>query len=184
MPLDVISYALAKKAMRYPQPLVPDWEVLAEVEVTSDVDYVEFTGLDINSDKVYVMFMSMKNPLSVNTAYMLFVEGDTDPANYSRMNMYGTGTSAGSDSQSDSEIGAANAGEDNIIFCVVMRDPDGYMRALSVWSRGTTSPGVIAVHTVQKTATVTNITSIRIASTEAGGIGAGSKFILARVKRS
>jgi len=183
MPFDPISYALAKNAMKYSKSIKPDWEVLAEVEVEADCDYVEFTGLDINSDKAYVIFMFVKNPTSSSCSYQIFINGDTTSTNYYKQYAKASGTSIAGDRTNDSIMATINAGATMVAVIYVMLDIDGYSRVIFIGNRQAPDSVEIIITNVAKNTTETNITSIRIAVDVAGGIGAGSKFILARVKR-
>ena len=160
-----------------------DWEVIAEVEPTSDVDYVEFTGLDINSDKAYVIFMTYKNPLSVAINNKMYVNDDLTDADYYSQRISANGTSVGASQDNAPYIGGANASSSSTMVIFVMLDPNGYMRASVIQNVLTGTDLYVILRVVVSNNTFANITKIRIQASESGGIGAGSKFVLARVKR-
>jgi len=157
-----------------------DWQVLAEVEVSSDCDYVDFTGLDINRDWEYYLDVVIKNPTGENCGYYLFVEGDYVTTNYYTQSIIGNDTSAVAARTNNPVISYPYAGERSLSNVRITRDPDGYFRYVSVVNRNTGSSQQAAIRIGSKTAPVSNITSLRVSASVSGGIGAGSRFILAR----
>jgi len=160
-----------------------DWEVIAEVEVEADCDYVEFTGLDINSDVAYVLILLVKNPLSVNVTLQLIINGDAETTNYYRQRLSANGTSVNASNSNDNYVGGAAANDVTNEIIWIILDKNGYTRAFTTQLYGSGSGLYLFFNTIQHTVSQTNVTSIRIQASESGGIGAGSKFILARVKR-
>jgi len=156
------------------------WKVLAEIEVASDCDYVDFVNLDINRDWEYYLDMTVKNPTGTGSNYYLFVEGDYTLANYYHQWITGTGTTLVVNRTSNPALIYLNSGERGLSNARITRDPDGYFRFISVINRYTGSAQEVVLHTGSKTAPVSNITSLRVAAEVSGAIGAGSRFILAR----
>jgi hypothetical protein len=151
-----------------------------EFYASSTVSYVDFTDLDINTHKAYVIIGSFKNPLSVGNAYRLFVEGDYAATNYYNQFLEVNGTSVGGARENSPNIAYADAGERVSTFVYLVRDPDGYVR-YGAWEARLTGGNIkIDLRTGCKTATVTNITSIRIDGNNANGIGTGSRIMLFR----
>jgi len=160
-----------------------DWQVLAEVEVASDCDYVDFTGLDINRDWFYIFFITIKNPTESSSDYYLFVEGDTTLANYYSQRISGDGTNVYLIRTNNPRIlwNTVEAGrKEASCFLTVQRTPGEYLHAISNAAIKVGSVIMVENFAVSKTASVSNITQIRISSSISGAIGAGSKFILAR----
>ena len=164
-------------------PKAGDWEVIAEVEVEADCDYVEFTGLDINSDRAYVIFMTVKNPQSSDAVISMYINGDTTDTNYYHEHITASGTSVNANRPNDAGITKIYAGVTNMVAVLIMRDTNGYVHASILATRGAPSSIELFVSSWVKATTETNVNTIRLQSSIAGGIGAGSKFILARVKR-
>jgi len=156
--------------------ITPDWQVLAQIEVEENCDYVDFTGLDINRDWEYYLDVIIKNPTSSDSSYHLYVEGDYTPSNYYNERLHCNGTSVSANRTNDPLIGALLAGERGFITVKITRDPDGYFRYISNVNRETGSNQKLTLRFGSKTAIVTNITQLRVS----GAIGAGSRFILAR----
>jgi len=158
------------------------WEKIAEVTVAVNSDYVDFTGLDVNTDKFYVLYMALTNPTASESFYYLFVEGDYTLTNYYSqvLNVYGSST--GIERRNDPRVAIAPAGEGSFFEVVFTRDPNGYFRAVARGSWHTGSGIQFLQHGLCKTATVTNITSARLSASVTGAIGTGSKFILCKVR--
>jgi len=157
-----------------------DWQVLAEVEVSSDCDYVDFTGLDINRDWFYILFMTIKNPTGSNSTYYIFVEGDYTIANYYAQYIHGSDTTITGARINYAGFAYLRSGERGLFTIRITRDPDGYFRFISTVNRHTGSNQELESRAGSKTAPVSNITSLRVAAHYSGAIGAGSRFILAR----
>jgi len=157
-----------------------DWQVLAEVEVASDCDYVDFTGLDINRDWEYYLDVIIKNPTGSVSFYYLFVENDYTIANYYIQYILGYGTNLLVSRPNRPEIMALNGGDQSLSNIRIVRDPDGYFRFTVINSKRVGSAVELPLYAGSKTSPVLNITSIRISAEVSGGIGAGSRFILAR----
>lgn len=157
-----------------------DWQVLSEVEVTLDCDYVDFTGLDINSDWFYILFACIKNPTASDSHYYLFTEGDYTATNYYNQYIYGHSTSLTTNRVNHPSLGDTTSGERIFITARITRDSDGYFRYFSSVNFKTGSNQELILRAGSKTTTVTNITQLRISAQVSGAIGAGSKFILAR----
>jgi len=160
--------------------VTPDWQVLAEVEVASDCDYVDFTGLDINRDWEYYLDVTVKNPTGSNSHCHLFVEGDYTATNYYNQYLTSNGTTITADRENRPSIGWLPAGWKGLLNVRITRDPDGYFRYNAVISRGTGSGQRAQFRAGSKTAPISNITSLRVSAQVSGAIGAGSRFILAR----
>jgi len=155
-----------------------DWQVLAEVEVASDCDYVDFTGLDINRDWEYYLDATIKNPTDSNVSYYLFVEEDYTLTNYRVQYLFAGGTTIAGERLNTPEIGAVYDREGTMCCVRMIRDPDGYFRFTSLTNRSILQ--ILVIYAGSKTAPVSNITSLRVSANVSGGIGAGSRFILAR----
>jgi len=151
-------------------------DLITEVEVASDCDYVDITGLDINTHKFYLMIVKLKNPQTTSGELYIYFEGDYTDANY-----YSQATWADASSiyaaRYNYPLIACNPDRNATVFSVIItRDPDGYPHAFAQEGRYVGADVMYCTAHVSKTNTVTNITEIRIASDVAGGIGAGTKI--------
>jgi len=159
-------------------------EKIAEVEVSSDTDYVEFTGLDGNSAWFYVLFASIKNPTSNNSEYYLFVNEDTTTTNYYTQSIYANGTTIATTNVNLPRLGHCTSGKSLIANVTISKDAADYFRAISLCNRESPTNLYPHLNFIAKSATITNITSLRIQAETASAIGAGSKFILFKVRRA
>jgi len=162
------------------------WQKIRAVEVTADCDYVDFTGLDINADGgFYIILATIKNPTTNVVNYRIYINGDYTDSNYYYQDFVAGGTDVAAMRANCPNITIIDGGGERCFTVIyVTRDPDGYFRAMSITNTLTGSAIELFMRTVCKTATVTNITSIRIASSVAGGIGVGSRFVLYRCRPS
>jgi len=156
------------------------WNVVAEVTVDADCDYIDFTGLDINTDKEYILFANIKNPTADNSVYYIFVEGDYTTTNYYTQYIYAAGTSVSANRPNNPQILYVTAGNGGMARVFITKDPDGYFRWESLANRDAPDTVRLVYYVGAKTATVSNITSIRIAASVAGAIGANSYFLLCK----
>jgi len=157
-----------------------DWQVLAEVEVSSDCDYVDFTGLDINRDWFYTLFFTLHNPTASTSSYSIFIEGDYTETNYTRQRLEADGTNIDASSTNDSRFEGVQTGKQDSGFLLISKDPSGYFRWSAFNNREQAGRLFLILRIGMKLATVTNINQIRISASTSGAIGAGSRFILAR----
>jgi len=156
------------------------WEVLADVTLDVDSDYIDFTGLDINTDGCYVLIMIIKNPTTAAASYLFRVEAVAGDWSYQLLRAENTSVSATRGYVP--LIGATAAGDRLSIIMHIVRDLDGYVRA-SVFTNWRTGDYVrLDLYAVCSTVTFATVSQIRIETTVTGALGAGSRFILARVK--
>jgi len=184
MPFDPISYSLAKRALL--RPIIPPpgvWEVLADITLTVDSDFVDFTGLDLNMDGAYAIFVNVKNPTATSGEIRLYVEADYVDTNHWLQILDAGGTTVYLERPNRPSIGTIDAGSSMNAHCFVFRDPDGYVKWHSVITRHRGSSVGIQHHYCSSAVTYTNVTQIRLAASVAGGLGAGSRLMLARVKK-
>jgi hypothetical protein len=153
-----------------------------EYYATSGVDYVDFTDLDINTHKCYLLVFNFKNPSNNDAYYRLFVEGMYPPSySYYSEGMRLNGTSYNFFRNVNSDFALAFAGNKVSGECLIFRDPDGYFRAVGNCVHLTAENVEYQSWAPCSAFTVSNITSIRVYSSYAGGIGAGSRIMLFRL---
>ncbi|RLE36892.1 hypothetical protein DRJ17_07710, partial [Candidatus Woesearchaeota archaeon] len=165
---------------------IPDkpylFEVISDLTVDSDCDYVEWTGLDINRDGAYIILADIKNPTESGAGCRIYINGNMTDTNYYNQYIEANGTSIIGGRGNNPGGPYVPAGSECFAVIWVMRDPTGHARTLRLMSWNTPDAVRLTVGTDVTVFTVSNITSIRIQTTQAGGIGAGSRFILCRVK--
>ena len=158
-------------------------EKVSEVNVSSNCTYVDFTGLDGNSAWFYRLFASIKNPSGSDSTYYIYVNGDTTNTNYYNQFLQANGTTVNANRQNLPAIGAINSGYGGLFNVSITKDPDGYFRFYSAINRESGSGIKNLSRSGIKTATITNITSLRVQAETSNAIGAGSKLILFKVRR-
>ena len=162
--------------------ILGDWAVISDLTVDSDCDYVEWTGLDINRDGAYIILADIKNPTESGASCHIYINGNMTDTNYYNQYIEANGTSIIGGRGNNPGGPYVPAGSECFAVIWVMRDPTGHARTLRLMSWNTPDAVRLTVGTDVTVFTVSNITSIRIQTTQAGGIGAGSRFILCRVK--
>ncbi len=155
---------------------------ISEVNVSSNTTYVDFTGLDGNSDWFYKLFAVVKNPTGSSTRYNLFVNGDTTLTNYYSQSLTANGSSTSAGRVNESTVSYARGNTETLFATDITKDPSGYFRFTSYGSREISNLPVVTIWAGMKTATITNITSLRVQANVSNAIGAGSKFILYRTR--
>jgi len=169
----------------YSSPPAPAniWEVLADIEVPAGQDYVDFTGLNIDEDGAYVLFLMIYNETGSSSWYRIFVEGDYTVANWYTQRLEATGTSVGAGRSNETYVLYVPYGNRGCTTVIVMREPLGWVRFTSLITSYPPELCRAQIFCGCSKVTYTNVTQIRIASTVAGAIGTGSRLILARVKK-
>ena len=158
------------------------WEKIKEITVDTDTDTVSFTNLNGLVDSFYMLLATVKNPTTSNANYRIYVEDDTDPANYYHQYFVADSTSVTSDRANNPNAFNVAANERSFICILINIDPDKFFRYFSLANEQTGSTQILAMRAGSKTTTITNITRIDIISTVSSAIGAGSKFVLLRCK--
>lgn len=161
-----------------PSPVVERWEKIAEVEVEADTTTVDFPNLNSEVDKVYVMTISLWNPLGFSCNYYLFINGDETLTNY--------WCQWEDIAQQDAPyfVTGLLSEEDAFGFGFIGRTPSGYPAYfINEYELGLGMHRCIGgQHYITAPITSLRIKSVKTATGEAvNGIGAGSKFILSRV---
>jgi len=162
----------------------PLWEVLYDVTLEENMDYVEFQNLDIKSHGAYIMFSTVKNPLASYNGYRLYVEGYNNDTYYYHQYITVSGTSQVINRKNESFLTSTRVGESCSVIAFIILDPNGKFRAIILTQRNENEYLEEVFSSIISTMTLTNITKIRVQSRATGGLGAGSRFILTKVKSS
>jgi len=159
------------------------WEKIAEVVTASSVSYVDFNSLDINTDKFYVLMLTIVNYYSGDNFYNIYFNGDVIPSNYydEFLQASGTTVSAGSGNYAYF-MEYVPTGKELFVILFITRDPSGYGRWLTLGGYDAPTSRKIRQYTGVTKSTVSNITSIRISANYSSGIGTGSKLLLFKVR--
>jgi len=156
--------------------------IISEITISSNCDYVDFTGLDSDIDGGYILESAIVNNSGATCYYSLYVNGDTTAGNYSYQRLYADGTTIGAGRANASYIAITVAGDYINVFTDI-KVINGLFRYISTASEQSTAPGVCGeMLWGRKASTITKITSLRVSASATNGIGAGSKFILKRIR--
>lgn len=159
---------------------ISGWEVVSEVTVSSDVDYVDFTALDINTDKFYALIHSIKNPTVSGSLYSLYRNADYTATNYYSQYISAVNTAISGSRGNNAGFHSVDAGVAGLCFGVICRDLDGYMQFVNLIMRRRASSIALQNRFVSSNNTTTNITSLRISASVSGSIGQNSVLLLCK----
>jgi hypothetical protein len=159
---------------------ISGWQVVSEVVLSSAAQYVDFTNLDINTDKMYKLFIRTKNATATGGGLELFREGDNTLTNYWSQAFGASGSTFDSALLNEPRLVTFSAGLDGFLDISIFRSLNGYMQAYSIpWYGSSTNPH-ICNWLLSSTNTTTNITSLRVYSTVAASLAANSVFVLCK----
>jgi len=151
-------------------------DLIDEVSVATDTTDVDITGLDINTHRQYLIIIKITNPTASETGYYLYVNEDYEKTNYYIQFIEASGTSIIAGRRNFPEIAHTFAGGITFVKVVMVRGADGVPRAVAEQAKHSPASITFQNYAWVKTASVTNITSIRIHAVATGAIGAGSKI--------
>jgi len=158
------------------------WEKIRDISLTEDVTTATLDNLDLDRDKAYMLVVSIHNPTTLAPYYYLFFNEDTTLTNYYTQIIYAAATALSASRTNNPYFALASAGQDVFAFVKIIRTPDGYPR----WQSNiqyNNPPSINIIHYYGARNVVENVTRIDITSSEANGIGAGSRIMLFRVAR-
>jgi len=150
---------------------------VADVEVTADVTSITVEGLDLDSDKFYIIIFQHKNNLTVPVAGKVYFNGDTVDTNYWRQTVVGNGTSVTAERLNNPYFfGWTAAGQNSIYFAMSAR-AGSYPRLVDMYSpEAITTP--VSILRALTYVNAVNVTRIDLVADQAGGIGAGSRLTI------
>lgn len=160
-----------------------EYQKLADITVSSATTNVDITGLNIGKDEEIVLVCDINSVNSDHEMY-LTVNGNNTITNYWHQRMYGAGaTVGGARANTPLFIGLLN-GKKGFVNSKIKLTNNGYFVFQSSTIRDyTTIEPFIQEYYGTSTFTMTSITSLRIASSGANGLGTGSRFQLYRVAK-
>lgn len=181
---DIVAYHIGKATLEQ-LPLIPPSQLafsafgkIAEVEVTANLNYIEFTGLDINKHKLYCLVGIPYNAGSNDSLICLFVEGNLNPSNYLTQALVVDGSSISALVVNYPEVCAIRAGQTLFFICYLNLAPDGYFRFQSFSHRDLSTIPKMTWYAGVSKFTLPNITTIRLQIDQNTAFGNGSRFIL------
>ena len=157
--------------------------IISEITISSDCDYIDFTGLDSDIDGGYILECAIVNHATSDTGYYLYVNGDTTNSNYKGQYFAtcgGTIFNGRTDNPSINYIPSNS----NINLTINIKCINGYFKFIVIGNAVATADHDIStgLWAGNRNSTITKITSLRISADQTNGIGANSKFILKRMR--
>lgn len=162
--------------------IVPCLTVLDDTILSSNATSYTFSNLDINTHKIYKIYLLIKNAsTSTNTVY-IDINGDSTASNYYYQRFIANGTSVTAARAASNWVGTVRASDRAPFEITVLRNENnegwwfvngGYGVSSNIEFRG-----VIGYHSN----TGSNITSITIRGTQSNGFASGSRFIIMGMK--
>jgi hypothetical protein len=156
--------------------IVFDWTA------TSNMTYVDVTGLDINSHWGYWIYIVLYNPTASAIGLYMFINGDYTTANYYHEYLLASGTSVSANRLNAPSITGSYAGERYIVTAFLTLAPGNYPYAWSATARRPGSSIEFFYLAWTYVSAVSNITSLRFQGSVASGIGAGTRILIYRLK--
>ncbi len=158
---------------------ISGWQVVSEVIVPSAVSYVDFTSLDGNTDKFYILFVNLRNALASDYVCVLSANGDHTEANYYSQRIYANGDVLSGGRFNSMYLSVLPASGTLSVMAYALRDANGYYRHYTFSTLLQSSSVIIQNWACVKTATIANLTSLRIYCGDAA-IGADSVIVLCK----
>lgn len=153
------------------------WETVREVTIPENVNFVDFVGLDIKKGDFYILLSSFRAFPWTGRAYYLYVEGDYTFDNYAFQQIYAMGTTISATGGAGPPILYVGADQSGMAVTWITLCPKNKFRYISLSFQGIYY-NEVWLFFGRRIPDLTNITQLRID----GPIGAGSKFLLGRVK--
>jgi hypothetical protein len=158
------------------------YELIADVDVTSNTTQIDFTALNITKDDEYKMVYTLVGDTTSTADYDLRVNDITSNYVYQQLNGSGTSVSAGRVTTARFAYARSNRRVSGFIDIKVSNN-DRYV-AQSQWVDriGADSSTIQQLNwNIVNTSTVTSITKISIISSRTGGLAVGSRLTLYKV---
>jgi len=173
------SFSLTEMALFSTEVIIPEaLKLISEIETTTDVTEVEFTGLNIITHRCYLLIMMVKNTLAVTSTLSIHFVGDTVLTNYNKQYLVANLTNIGANRLDDSYFADMGTNQSLHVVMFISLTPTNHATALI--TIGDRIPDAMRSHitNIFRKVTQTNITRITIKSNQTGGIATGSKFFL------
>ena len=156
------------------------WEKIAEVTVTgSAVDYIEFTGLDINTDKFYYLIFNLINAEAACN-FDLYCNVDYEPTNYYSQLLRASGTTVTAAGYNAPTFVYIASSQQSLGDILIARNADGYFNYKSYSLRNDYGLPCLYNRVGLKSDSVSNITALRIQGAVSTQIGVGTHLILCK----
>lgn len=161
---------------------ISGWEVLADLTLDENEDYVDFVNLDINTDKVYRLYLALRNASGTHGSFYLYVNGIYTDSFYDTQRFYAADTTVTATRVNDPGFTYINIGHTPISIIDIIKDVDGRFRAFVRNSRGGYDASYVGVRSIICSSVIENLTSVRIEGNVSGALGEGSRLLLTKLR--
>lgn len=160
------------------------FEKIVDTTLTAAATSIDVTGLDINTDKEYLLIFRCKEATGGGgISIRIYINNDTTNTNYYTQYMIGDGAAAACGRDNDCLLVNPAASQDADVQVWIVRDVTGLARITLTECYNTTTAINAGFKGITKTATVTNITQITLTSSGANSLAIGSRLIIYKVSR-
>ena len=159
----------------------PEQQIFQRITVTENSDYVDLTGVTLQKGDVCKVEVVAKNAYTSNIDLRIYINGDENDAHYYHQYLVASGTSTSAGNSNNSSFLTLSAGERGVAELTLALDPDGYFKWLTSGTEKTSTDVNLVLTAGSKDGTVDEVTSIRIRSTAAGGIAAGTVITIMKM---
>lgn len=130
-----------------------------------------FSGLDLNSHKHYTLYLELVNNTAVDADVKLEVNDDATATNYERQSFTYSNATASAGRVNDNTLGFMLASTPAFLVLDFQIDVDGNLRVTSRFSYAANNALILGISSVSHIATITNLTKIKIVTTQNMKIG-------------
>jgi len=157
-------------------------QVVYDNTLAAAAQYVDITGLDGDAAGSYRLIIKQKEGSGTAGWVELFVNGDNLSGSYHSQMMWVDGATQTNVRYNLAYIGFCAASAGSTSFVDITRDGNGHFRACSHSNYLSGASVQLLIFEMCKTATTTNITSLRVASEDANGFAVGTHILLIKEK--
>ena len=157
-------------------------EKVADIIVPSNTTSVDITGLDIGKDGEYYLVSDWVNGIASTNAIYLFVNGNNTTSNYYYQGLNANATTITAGRSAEAILSQASGPLKSFLTSNIKLTNSGYFVSQSNSNRNYGSGIILEKDYLTSTFTMSGVTSIRLHSPNANGIGANSRFTLYKMK--
>lgn len=151
--------------------------VVASGTVTTKADSLDITGLDINTDGIYLFLIQHQNDnAAAGALYSWYINDDVVAANYDREQQYSQGGVDGGSNDSDAGLTYAHTNMGSVNLVLMVRDYDGVIWMMSLFGTNAAAAMFMGQRCVRTVGTKANVTKITLSSSQTDGIGVGTRY--------
>jgi len=153
---------------------------IVEIDITTATTQVTITGLDLNTDRHYILIFKGYNSTPSGTSMRIFPNNDLTVANFYSQFLYASGGYLDYSRYNEPRLIAIFAGECSCCTSHITLDPNGRFRVITHGSRHDSNLVDNITWTVCSVPTYTNLTRLDLISVTANALSPGSRIILYR----